>query len=295
MKTVGVFVKPTENLSEPLEHLVSVLHRAGCKVLLEERAAQALGNPDEGFPRPELGRRCDVAVVLGGDGTLLGVARQIAASHCPLIGVNAGRLGFITDVVLDDMDRVLPAMLAGECSADQRHLLEGVVFRNGREIFRNVAVNDIGFSHGRAGGMVDFIIYVDGKQMSAQSADGVVCSTATGSTAYALAAGGPILHPSMDAVVLVPVAPHTLSNRPIVLPSSKRIEIELVNARDATAYFDMQEFCDVEPGDMLRIQRSERVMEILHPLSYDYYDLLRRKLKWNYSPTSVKHHEQISG
>ena len=118
--------------------------------------------------------------------------------------------------------------------------------------------------------------------MSAQSADGVVCSTATGSTAYALAAGGPILHPSMDAVVLVPVAPHTLSNRPIVLPSSKRIEIELV-------------FCDVEPGDMLRIQRSERVMEILHPLSYDYYDLLRRKLKWNYSPTSVKHHEQISG
>ena len=115
--------------------------------------------------------------VAGGDGTLLGVARQIADSHCPLIGVNAGRLGFITDVVLDDMDRVLPAMLAGECSADQRHLLEGVVFRNGQEIFRNVAVNDIGFSHGRAGGMVDFIIYVDGKQMSAQSADGVVCPT----------------------------------------------------------------------------------------------------------------------
>lgn len=132
MKTVGVFVKPTENLSEPLEHLVSVLRRAGCQVLLEERAAQALGNPDGGFPRPELGRRSDVAVVLGGDGTLLGVARQIADSHCPLIGVNAGRLGFITDVVLDDMDRVLPAMLAGECSADQRHLLEGVVFRNGR-------------------------------------------------------------------------------------------------------------------------------------------------------------------
>ena len=174
MKTVGVFVKPTENLSEPLEHLVSVLRRAGCKVLLEERAAQALGNPDGGFPRPELGRRSDVAVVLGGDGTLLGVARQIADSHCPLIGVNAGRLGFITDVVLDDMDRVLPAMLAGECSADQRHLLEGVVFRNGEWVFRNVAVNDIGFSHGRAGGMVDFIIYVDGKQMSAQSADGVV-------------------------------------------------------------------------------------------------------------------------
>ena len=289
MKTVGVFVKPTDNLREQIERVVNVLQHAGHQVLLEQRAAEAIGQSEKGLSRPELGAHCDAAVVLGGDGTLLGVARQISASHCPLIGVNAGRLGFITDLVLDDLEQVLPAMLAGKCTSDRRHLLEGVVLRGGKEIFRNVAVNDIGYSHGRAGGMVDFIIYVDGKQMSAQSADGVVCSTATGSTAYALAAGGPILDPSMDSVVLVPVAPHTLSNRPIVLPSSKTIEIELVGARDAVAYFDMQEFCDVEPGDILRIQKSECVMEILHPLSYDYYELLRRKLKWNYSPTSVKH------
>lgn len=291
MKKVGVFVKPTENLSEQLERLIAVLEGAGHQVLLEERAARALGGRVPGYARPELGSLCDVAVVLGGDGTMLGVARQISASDCPIIGVNAGRLGFITDVVLDDMDRVLPAMLDGACTSDRRHLLEGVVLRRGEEICRNFAVNDIGFSHGRAGGMVDFIIYVDGRQMSAQSADGIICSTATGSTAYALAAGGPILSPEMDAVVLVPVAPHTLSNRPIVLPSTQVIEIELVNARDAVAYFDMQDFCDVQPGDVLRIRRAERTMEILHPTGYDYFELLRRKLKWNYSPANVKHRE----
>ena len=289
MKKIGVFVKPTESLCVPLEHIVKVLSSQGYEVLLEERAALTLEGrmAFRGHARRELGELCDAAVVLGGDGTILGVAREIAGCECPLIGVNAGRLGFITDVVLEDVDTVLPAMLRGECSSDRRHLLEGVVLRNGKEICRNSAVNDIGFSHGRAGGMVDFIIYVDGRQMSSQSADGIICSTSTGSTAYALAAGGPILHPSLEAVQLVPVAPHTLSNRPIVLPANLKIEIELVSARDAVAYFDMQEFCDVIPGDVLRIEQSSRTIEILHPLNYDYFELLRRKLKWNFSPASV--------
>ena len=289
MKKIGVFVKPTESLCVPLEHIVKVLSSQGYEVLLEERAAQTLEGrmAFKGHARRALGELCDAAVVLGGDGTILGVAREIAGCECPLIGVNAGRLGFITDVVLEDVDTVLPAMLRGECSSDRRHLLEGVVLRNGKEICRNSAVNDIGFSHGRAGGMVGFIIYVDGRQMSSQSADGIICSTSTGSTAYALAAGGPILHPSLEAVQLVPVAPHTLSNRPIVLPANLKIEIELVSARDAVAYFDMQEFCDVIPGDVLRIEQSSRTIEILHPLNYDYFELLRRKLKWNFSPASV--------
>lgn len=293
MKKIGVFVKPTESLCVPLEHLVKVLAAQGYEVLLEERAAQTLEGRMvfQGYARRELGELCDAAVVLGGDGTILGVAREIAGCDCPIIGVNAGRLGFITDVVLEDVETVLPAMLRGECSSDRRHLLDGVVLRNGEEICRNTAVNDIGFSHGRAGGMVDFIIYVDGRQMSSQSADGIICSTSTGSTAYALAAGGPILHPSLEAVQLVPVAPHTLSNRPIVLPANLRIEIELVSARDAVAYFDMQEFCDVVPGDVLRIEQSERTIEMLHPLNYDYFELLRRKLKWNFSPASVRRKE----
>lgn len=296
MKKIGVFVKPTEHLCSQLERITRTIASCGCEALLEKRAAEELGGRWEGkgLEREEIGALCDAAVVLGGDGTILGVARQV--SGCPIIGINAGRLGFITDVVLEDLEKVLPPMLRGECISDRRHLLEGAVIRGGREIYRNVAVNDIGYSHGRAGGMVDFVIYVDGVQMSAQSADGIVCSTATGSTAYALAAGGPILHPAMDAVILVPVAPHTLSNRPIVLPSTQLIEIELTSARDAVAYFDMQEFCDVEPGDILRIRRADRMLELLHPQGYDYFELLRRKLKWNFSPAGVRRPAQpLSG
>ncbi|MDO5532640.1 NAD(+)/NADH kinase [Sutterella sp.] len=290
MKKIGIFVKPTDSQAVVLEHLIGVLEDAGHEVLVEERVAEALAKSRKltGYTRAKLGELCEVAVILGGDGTILGVARDISEWERPIIGLNAGRLGFITDVVLEDMDTVLPAMLRGECSSDKRHLLEGTVLRGGKPIYQNLAVNDLGFSHGRAGGMVDFIIYVDGRQMSSQSADGIICSTATGSTAYALAAGGPILYPSLDAVQLVTVAPHTLSNRPIVIPATLRIEIELVKARDAVAYFDMQEFCDVLPGDVLRIERSDRKIEMLHPLNYDYFELLRRKLKWNFSPASVK-------
>ncbi len=290
MKRIGVFVKPNESLCVLLEHLLKLLESLGYEVLLEERAAASLAGRRavKGYPRMKLGELCDVAVVLGGDGTILGVARDISAWEKPIIGVNAGRLGFITDVVLEDMETTLPAMLRGECSSGRQHLLEGTVLRHDEPIFHGLAVNDIGFSHGRAGGMVDFITYVDGRQMSAQSADGIICSTATGSTAYALAAGGPILYPTLDAVQLVPVAPHTLSNRPIVIPANLRVEIELVSARDAVAYFDMQDFCDVVPGDVLRIERSERTIELLHPLNYDYFELLRRKLKWNFSPASVR-------
>lgn len=291
-KKVAVFVKPTESLTVPLNILMEVLNRAGCEVLLDEKSAETLGSraPSRGHTRAELGERCDLAVVLGGDGTMLGVARSLAPYHRPIIGINAGRLGFITDIVFDEMREVLPAVLEGKCTSDVRRLLEGEVIRDGEVIHRSVAVNDIGVTHGRAGGMVDFVIEVNGQQMSSQSADGMICSTATGSTAYALAAGGPILHPSLDGMVLVPVAPHTLSSRPIVLPAGQTVSIEVTDARDAQAYFDMQEFFDMKPGDVIRIRMSEATMEMLHPQGFDYFDLLRRKLKWNFMPTSVRRH-----
>ena len=291
-KKVAVFVKPTESLTVPLNILMEVLNRAGCEVLLDEKSAETLGSraPSRGYTRAELGERCDLAVVLGGDGTMLGVARSLAPYRRPIIGINAGRLGFITDIVFDEMREVLPAVLEGKCTSDVRRLLEGEVIRDGEVIHRSVAVNDIGVTHGRAGGMVDFVIEVNGQQMSSQSADGMICSTATGSTAYALAAGGPILHPSLDGMVLVPVAPHTLSSRPIVLPAGQTVSIEVTDARDAQAYFDMQEFFDMKPGDVIRIRMSEATMEMLHPQGFDYFDLLRRKLKWNFMPTSVRRH-----
>ncbi|MDY5200806.1 MAG: NAD(+)/NADH kinase [Sutterella parvirubra] len=294
-KNVAVFVKPTESLTVPLTVLIEVLEKAGAEVYLDERSAETLGSraPSRGHTRDELGALCDLAVVLGGDGTMLGVARSLAPYRRPIIGINAGRLGFITDIVFDEVREVLPAVLEGRCTSDVRRLLKGEIIRDGKVLYRNVAVNDIGVTHGRAGGMVDFVIDVNGQQMSSQSADGIICSTATGSTAYALASGGPILHPSLDGMVLVPVAPHTLSSRPIVLPAGLTVTIEVTDARDAQAYFDMQEFFDMKPGDLIRIRMAEETLEMLHPQGFDYFDLLRRKLKWNFMPTSVR--RQASG
>ena len=284
---VAIFVKPTESLAGPLTALISVIRNAGAEVFLDERSAQTLGDRagSKGYTRAELGELCDLAVVLGGDGTMLGVARSLAPFGTPIVGVNAGRLGFITDIVLEDMERLLPALLQGQCTRDVRRMLSAELVRNGESIFSGLAVNDIGVSHGRAGGMVEFIVYVNGIQMASQSADGIICSTPTGSTAYSLAAGGPLLAPMLDGVTLVPVAPHTLSNRPIVLPGESSIDIEITESRDAVAYFDMQEFCDVLPGDVLRIRQAKESFTLLHPIGYDYFEVLRRKLKWNYMPT----------
>lgn len=284
---VAIFVKPTESLAGPLTALISVIRKAGAEVFLDERSAQTLGDRagSKGYTRAELGELCDLAVVLGGDGTMLGVARSLAPFGTPIVGVNAGRLGFITDIVLEDMERLLPALLQGQCTRDVRRMLSAELVRNGESIFSGLAVNDIGVSHGRAGGMVEFIVYVNGIQMASQSADGIISSTPTGSTAYSLAAGGPLLGPMLDGVTLVPVAPHTLSNRPIVLPGESSIDIEITESRDAVAYFDMQEFCDVLPGDVLRIRQAKESFTLLHPIGYDYFEVLRRKLKWNYMPT----------
>ena len=288
-RKVAIFVKPTESLAGPLTALISVIRKTGAEVFLDERSAKTLGERAglRGYTRAELGKLCDLAVVLGGDGTML-VARSLAPFGTPIVGVNAGRLGFITDIVLEDMERLLPALLQGQCTRDVRRMLSAELVRNGESIFSGLAVNDIGVSHGRAGGMVEFIVYVNGIQMASQSADGIICSTPTGSTAYSLAAGGPLLAPMLDGVTLVPVAPHTLSNRPIVLPGESSIDIEITESRDAVAYFDMQEFADVQPGDVLKIRPSQRTFTMLHPIGYDYFDLLRRKLKWNFMPTSSR-------
>ncbi len=284
---VAIFVKPTESLAGPLTALISVIRKTGAEIFLDERSAATLGERAgcRGYTRAELGELCDLAVVLGGDGTMLGVARSLAPFGTPIVGVNAGRLGFITDIVLEDMERLLPALIQGQCTRDVRRMLGAELVRNGECIFSGLAVNDIGVSHGRAGGMVEFIVYVNGIQMASQSADGIICSTPTGSTAYSLAAGGPLLAPMLDGVTLVPVAPHTLSNRPIVLPGESSIDIEITESRDAVAYFDMQEFCDVLPGDVLRIRQAKESFTLLHPIGYDYFEVLRRKLKWNYMPT----------
>src|SRR5437868_8160888 len=219
----------TVGIEGPLEDLATCILRNGQDVVFERETALATGLTDYPALSPEeIGREADVAVVLGGDGTLLGIGRQLAGFNVPMIGVNYGRLGFMTDIPLEDVRSVLPDMLAGRYESENRMLLESRVVRDGGDIFSALAFNDVVVNRSGISGMVELAVTVDGFFMYNQRSDGLIVSTPTGSTAYALSAGGPLLHPTLSGLVLVPIAPHALSNRPIVLPHDAQVTIEVI-------------------------------------------------------------------
>jgi NAD+ kinase len=286
-RTVAVYAKTRAEgnraaLVQALETILSIVERAGMRTLLDEATRSALAIAQRpGHSLEQVGRGADVAIVLGGDGTMLTIARELAQFDVPLIGINFGRLGFMTDIGLDHMPDVLAQMLAGAYESDRRTLLEGEVVHAGETVIAAHALNDVVISHGAIGGLIEFMVRVNGVDVYTQRADGMILSTPTGSTAYALSASGPILHPALAGLVLVPVAPHTLSNRPIALPDDARVEIELTEARDASAFFDMQSYSALVAGDIVRVRRSARVATLLHPAGYNYFATLRQKLHWN--------------
>jgi len=266
----------------PLEDIANFLASQGCDVMVERDTAAVIGLT--GFPTAEvaaIGTQCDLGLVVGGDGTMLGIGRQLARHGVPLIGINQGRLGFITDIPLDQYRTVLPPMLAGEYEEDQRTLMHAHVVRDGQTVFDALAMNDVVVNRGATSGMVELRVEVDGHFVASQRADGLIVASPTGSTAYALSAGGPLLHPSTPGWVLVPIAPHTLSNRPIVLPDGGEIAIELVSGRDASANFDMQSLASLLHGDRITVRRSQHKVRFLHPRGWTYFDTLRKKLHWN--------------
>jgi NAD+ kinase len=218
---------------------------------------------------------------VGGDGTMLGIGRQLARYGVPLIGINQGRLGFITDIALETYQTALGKMLAGEYEEDSRSLMHAQVMRDGRCVFDALAMNDVVVNRGAISGMVELRVEVDGRFVANQRADGLIIASSTGSTAYAMSAGGPILHPSIAGWVMVPIAPHTLSNRPLVFPDTAQIAIEIVAGRDASANFDMQSLASLLHGDRIMVRRSEHRVRFLHPLGWSYFDTLRKKLHWN--------------
>ena len=265
-----------------LEDIAQFLASQGCEVLVERDTAAVIGLT--GWPTAEvaaIGTQCDLGLVVGGDGTMLGIGRQLARHGVPLIGINQGRLGFITDIALDQYRTVLPPMLAGEYEEDQRTLMHARVERDGQVVFDALAMNDVVVNRGATSGMVELRVEIDGHLVSNQRADGLIVATPTGSTAYALSAGGPLLHPSNPGWALVPIAPHTLSNRPIVLPDAVEIAIELVSGRDASANFDMQSLASLLHGDRITVSRSQHRVRFLHPRGWTYFDTLRKKLHWN--------------
>jgi len=271
-----------ESMRTALEEIAEFLTSQGCHVVVERDTAAVA--EIRGYPTadvPGIGTQCDLGVVVGGDGTMLGIGRQIARYGTPLVGINQGRLGFITDIQIDQYRTVLPPMLAGEYDEDHRSLMHAIVVRDGHAVFDALAMNDVVVNRGATSGMVELRIEVDGHFVSRQRADGLIVASPTGSTAYALSAGGPLLHPSNLGWMLVPIAPHTLSNRPIVLPDSAEVAIELVAGRDASANFDMQSLASLLHGDRITVRRSQHRVRFLHPRGWSYFDTLRAKMHWN--------------
>ena len=265
-----------------LEDVAHFLMTQGCQVSLESATAAQSGISQ--YPTldiPGIGEQCDLGLVVGGDGTMLGIGRQIAPYGVPLIGINQGRLGFITDIALEDYQNTLTPMLLGEFEEDHRSLIHGKVMRDGHCVFDALAMNDVVINRGSNSGMVELRVEVDGHFVANQRADGLIISTPTGCTAYALSAGGPLLHPSIPGWVLVPIAPHTLSNRPIVLADAAEVAIEIVSGRDASANFDMQSLAALKIGDRISVTRSKFTVRFLHPKGWSYFDTLRKKLHWN--------------
>ena len=265
-----------------LDEVARFLIAQGLEVSLERETALNTGLTDYGALVPaELGQHCDIAVVVGGDGTMLGIARQLARFGIPLVGINQGRLGFITDVPINEFAETLAPMISGDYEEERRTMLEGGVWRDGHMIFEGFAMNDVVVSRGATASMVELKIDIGDEFVANLRADGLIVGSPTGSTAYALSAGGPILHPGIAGWVMVPIAPHDLSNRPIVLPDSGEIRIEIVAGRDASVNFDMQSLASLLHGDRITVRRSAHQVRFLHPLGWSYYATLRRKLRWN--------------
>ncbi|MFZ6799435.1 NAD kinase [Undibacterium sp. Di24W] len=286
-KTVALIGKYNAlGMGESLNELADFLAEAGHSILFDTDSAQNLAlNEYPAVSVADIGRNADVAIVLGGDGTMLGIARQLAPYDVPLIGINQGRLGFITDIPRDQMIPAVAKILDGKHVAEQRCMLEAIVVRDGEQIFSGVAFNDIVLSRGAGSGMIELRVEVDAHFMYNQRSDGLIVSTPTGSTAYALSAGGPLLHPSLGGIAMVPIAPHALSNRPIVLPETSVISVEIVAGREASVNFDMQSFANLNHRDKIVISRSTHHITFLHPEDWNYYHTLREKLHWNEYPS----------
>ncbi|MHB1677979.1 MAG: NAD kinase [Sulfuriferula sp.] len=281
-KTVALVGKyDSPEMGDNLPKLADFLRRLGYAVLIAHNTADRLdvvNHPTAALK--EIGQRADLVVVVGGDGTMLSIARMLVGHDVPLVGVNQGRLGFLTDVPVETMCETLAEILAGEYVAENRLLLNTSILRQGETIFSACAFNDVVMSRGSTGRLIEFDAQIDGEYVYSQRSDGLVIATPTGSTAYALSAGGPILHPGLEAFIMVPICPHTLSARPIVVNSHSVVALQLTYGDDARVHFDGQSQCDIKVGDVVEVTRSPALIQLLHPKTYSYYRTLREKLYW---------------
>jgi NAD+ kinase len=282
-KKIAVIGKPEGEIpTEPLKELYALLNARGLKVCTDARTGAAFGaKAGEIFDSAGVIPGADLAIAVGGDGTLLGVARIAATHSVPLVGVNLGTLGFLTDVPKDELSELITAILDGRYTEEKRLMLDAEVKRDDKIVFEAVALNDVVISRGAMGTMIEFAVAVDGEFIYSLRADGLIIATPTGSTAYALSSGGPILHPTLPAISLVPISPHTLSNRPIAIASTSEVRVKLIRGVNARVNFDVQSFFDPRSDDVVIIRADPNPLRLLHPEGYSYFGMLRSKLHWN--------------
>lgn len=288
-KTVALIGKyQSREISESLCLLAEELRQRGLAVIIEQATAANLAAPPiQSWERCDfatIGQRADVAIVLGGDGTMLNAARQLAHYCVPLVGVNQGRLGFMTDIARNDMSAAIDDLLAGRFKPETRMLLEAEVFRSGEKVASSLALNEVVVDKGPIGRLIEFQLFIDGEFVFNLRSDGLIVSTPTGSTAYALSANGPIQHPQVSGIALVPLCPHSLTNRPILVSDRSEIEIRILQAIDSRAHCDGQVTVDLRIEDVVHIRRSRFSICLLHPPNYSYFAMLREKLHWSELP-----------
>lgn len=284
-KTIGLFSKAEgEGLKQTLESLHEFLQSENFNIVAEAHAAKYLGLPKMGDKT--FSKKVDLAIVVGGDGTLLKAGRLLSDRDIPVIGINLGRLGFLVDISPDEISEQLTKMLHGKYTEEKRSLLHAQAFRGEQILGEGIALNDVVLHVRNDIRMIEFTTHIDDHFVNTQRADGIVVATPTGSTAYSLSGGGPILHPGLNANVLVPICPHTLSNRPLVVSNESQINISLCQHRNVNARvsFDGQSNINLKAGDRIVIRHKSHKLKLMHPKGYDYFHILRNKLGWSVSP-----------
>lgn len=278
---IGKYMNPAalQHMRADLVTLAQHLQSKNIKVCIESQTAKhAQLTEFTEVLLDDICHKADMAIVMGGDGTMLSVARSLIETEVPLVGINRGRFGFLTDLRAEDMLLEVDRILAGEFIKEPRMLLATDVIRQGKIFHSNYALNDVVIKSGLR--LIELEVSIDNMFVHKQRSDGLILSTPTGTTAYALSAGGPILHPNLEAITLVPICPHTLSNRPIAVNSTSKIKVSLVHFDEAQISFDGQYQFILEVGDTVVVKRAEKTISLLHPSDYCYFDMLRNKLNW---------------
>lgn len=283
-KRIGIISKPKRDAAPVLSQLVKWLKERGAEPLMDQETGSLI-DVKSPYTRHDIATHSEFVIVLGGDGTLLSVVRHIGEKGTPILGVNLGSLGFLTEVTLDEMYPLLDEILSGEMIIDERGMIESTVQRDGKEVARYTVLNDVVINKGALARMILMETRVDGRYLNTYRADGLVISTPTGSTAYSLSAGGPIIYPTVGAIIISPICPHTLTNRPIVVPDDVTVEVTLLtDHEDVLVTLDGQEGFQLRYMDTVMVKKTKGTTNLILSPKKDYYQILRQKLRWGDKP-----------